>query len=47
MVTVEKKEEIRRAYFVDKKSILQISEKFGCARKTVRKAIVNINAPPP
>jgi transposase len=45
MVTVEKKEEIRRAYFVDKKSILQISEKFGCARKTVRKAIEDPGAP--
>jgi len=45
MVTVERKEEIRRAYFVDKKSIRKISEKFGCARKTVRKAIEDSGAP--
>jgi len=45
MVTVEKKEEIRRAYFVEKKSILRISEEFGCARKTVRKAIKDPGVP--
>jgi len=39
MVTVEKKEEIRRAYFVDKKSIRAISKELNYSRDTVRKAI--------
>ena len=39
MVTVEKKEEIRRAYFLKKKSIRGISRELGYSRKTIRKAI--------
>jgi len=45
MVTVEKKEEIRRSYFVEKKSIRKIAEKFGCSRRTVRKAIADSGVP--
>jgi transposase len=39
MISVEDREKIRRAYFVDKKSLRQIAKELGIARKTVRKAI--------
>ena len=39
MIKVEDKERIRRAYYVEKKSIRQISRELNYARQTVRKAI--------
>jgi len=41
MITVEKREDIRRAYFVQNKSIRQIGRELKCSRKTVRKAIAS------
>jgi transposase len=41
MIKVEKREEIRRAYFVQNKSIRQIAREFKCSRPTVRKAIAS------
>lgn len=39
MISVEKREEIRRAYFVEQKSIRGIAEELRCCRRTVRKAL--------
>jgi len=39
MIKVEKREEIRRAYFVENKGIRQIARELKCSRPTVRKAI--------
>jgi transposase len=39
MITVEDREKIRRAYFVEKKSQRQIARELGCSRDTVKKAI--------
>jgi transposase len=39
MISVEKREAIRRAYFLEEKSIRQIAREFRCSRPTVRKAI--------
>lgn len=39
MINVEEKEKIRRAYYVEKKSIRQIARELEYARQTVRKAI--------
>ncbi len=39
MITVEEREQIRRAYYVDGKSIRQIARELGHARPTVRQAI--------
>lgn len=39
MISVEDREKIRRAYFVDKKSLRQIAKELHVARKTVVKAI--------
>lgn len=44
MISVEDREVIRRAYFVDKKSLRQIAKEFNVARKTVRKAIESAEA---
>lgn len=41
MISMADYEAIRRAYFVDKKSIRQIARERGHSRKTVRKAIAN------
>ena len=41
MLRVADKERIRRAYFVDNKSIRAIAREFGYSRKTVRDAIVD------
>ena len=46
MITVEKREAIRRAYFVDEKSIRQIAKEFRCSRPTVRKAIASAESTP-
>lgn len=45
MVKVDEKERIRRAYFLQRKSIREISREFHHARRTVRKAIYD-PAPP-
>ncbi len=45
MLTVEKKEEIRREYFLKKKSIRKISKEMYCSRTTVRKAIRDSDTP--
>jgi len=39
MITVEDREKIRRAYFIEKKSQRQIAKELGCSRDTVKKAI--------
>jgi transposase len=39
MITVEDREKIRRAYFIEKKSQRRIAREMGCSRETVRKAI--------
>ena len=39
MISVEKREKIRRAYFIEEKAIRQIAREFKCSRPTVRKAI--------
>ena len=39
MIKVEEKERIRRAYYVEKKSVRQIARELNYARQTVRKAI--------
>jgi transposase len=39
MITVENREHIRRAYFIENKSIRAIARELGCSRKTVRKAL--------
>ena len=41
MISVEKRERIRRAFFVEEKSIRQIAREFKCSRPTVRKAIAS------
>jgi transposase len=44
MISVENREQIRRAYFKDKKSLRQIAAELHIARKTVRKAIESAEA---
>jgi len=39
MISVEDREKIRRAYFIEKQSIRQIAKELRVARKTVRKAL--------
>jgi len=39
MITVEDREKIRRAYFIEKKSQRRIAREFRCSRDTVKKAI--------
>lgn len=39
MITVEDREKIRRAYFIEKKSQRQIARELGCSRDTVKRAI--------
>lgn len=46
MIKVEKREAIRRAYFVEEKSIRQIAKEFRCSRPTVRKAIASAEFTP-
>ena len=41
MISVEQRETIRRAYYVDKKSIRQIARELHCSRKTVDKALIS------
>lgn len=46
MIKVERREEIRRAYFVEGKSIRQIARELKCSRPTVRKAISSAESTP-
>jgi transposase len=46
MITVEKREAIRRAYFVENKSIRQIAREFRCSRPTVREALSSAECVP-
>ena len=46
MITVEDREEIRRAYFIENRSIRQIARELKCSRPTVRKAISSAEATP-
>lgn len=41
MISLEHREAIRRAYFVDDKSMRQIARDFHCSRKTITKAIAS------
>ena len=41
MISVEQREKIRRAYFVEEKSIRQVARELKCSRPTVRKAIAS------
>jgi transposase len=45
MITVEDKEVIRRAYYVEHKSIRQIQREMGYHRKTIRKALEDVMVP--
>ena len=45
MIQVEEKENIRRLYFIKRKSIRQIAEGNHYSRKTVRKAIADASVP--
>jgi len=45
MITVEQKEQIRRAYFIEGKSIRQIQRETGCHRQTIRKALEDGTVP--
>lgn len=45
MVKVDEKERIRRAYFLQRKSIRQIARELHHARRTVRKAIHDPSPP--
>ena len=46
MISVEQREAIRRAYYVEKKSIREIARTMHCSRKTVDKAIADATASP-
>ena len=41
MITVEKREQIRRAYFLEDKSVRKIAQELRCSRDTVKKAIAS------
>lgn len=45
MISVDEREQIRRAYFIENKSIRQIARELGHSRKTVRKALESAEAP--
>jgi len=46
MISLEHREAIRRAYFVDDKSMRQIARDFHCSRKTITKAIASAEPAP-
>jgi len=46
MISVERREQIRRAYFVDDKSIRKIAKELRCSRNTVKKAIASPEGEP-
>ncbi len=45
MITVEDKEEIRRLYYLEHRSVRWIARKLGRARKTVRQALADGSSP--
>lgn len=45
MITVEDKEEIRRLYYLEHKSVRWIARRLGHSRKTVRKALADASPP--
>ncbi len=45
MISVDEREQIRRAYFIENKSIRRIARELGHSRKTVRKALESAEAP--
>ncbi|MFH1902538.1 MAG: helix-turn-helix domain-containing protein, partial [Candidatus Omnitrophota bacterium] len=45
MLTVDKKEAIRREHFLQRKSIRRIARELGCSRRTVRKALQDSDVP--
>ena len=45
MITVEDKEEIRRLFYIEHRSIRWIARTLGHSRKTVRKALGDASAP--
>jgi transposase len=46
MISVERREQIRRAYFVDDKSMRKIAKELRCSRNTVKKAIASPEGEP-
>ena len=46
MISVERREEIRRAYFVEHKSVRQIAKELKCGRETIDKCIASAEALP-
>jgi transposase len=46
MISVEKREQIRRAYFVENKSLRAIAKELRCSRETIRKAIASPEGEP-
>ena len=46
MISVEKREQIRRAYFVENKSMRTIAKELHCSRDTVKKAIASPEGEP-
>ena len=46
MISVEKREQIRRAYFIENKSMRTIAKELHCSRDTVKKAIASPEGQP-
>jgi len=46
MISVERREEIRRAYFIEHKSVRQIAKEMHCGRETIDKCIASAEAQP-
>jgi transposase len=46
MISVEEREQIRRAYFVENKSMRAIAEELHCSRNTIKKAIASSEGEP-
>jgi transposase len=46
MISVEKREQIRRAYFVENKSMRTIAKELHCSRDTIQKAIASPEGEP-
>jgi DNA-binding transcriptional MocR family regulator len=46
MISVEKREQIRRAYFVEDKSMRTIAKELHCSRDTIKKAIASPEGEP-
>ena len=46
MISVEKREQIRRAYFIENKSMRRIAKDLHCSRDTVKKAIASPEGEP-